>query len=140
MKARTQNYRGRPLGGGRAFPDRARLAFTLLEVMIAAAIFFMGMFALLGVLSTGLHAASILQKNSPTAVMAVSEYTLHTKLEEGTTNNDFGDAYPEYRWQLNTREIMTNGFFQVDVIVYHRDQVFSTMSILLFRPDSPKKN
>jgi Prokaryotic N-terminal methylation motif len=130
-------------GGGRGWRGRAQAAFTLLEVMIAAAIFFMGMFALLGVLSNGLHAAAILQKNCPTASMAVAEYTLHDQLEEGSTNGDFTYAgeniYPDYRWELNTRELMTNGLFQVDVIVYHESKVFSSMQILLFRPDSKRK-
>jgi Tfp pilus assembly protein PilV len=128
MKTRERNYLRRP-------------AFTLLEVMIAAAIFFMGMFALLGVLSSGLHAASILQKNSPTLDMAVAEYSLHTQLEEGYTNNDFGPAYPDYKWILYTHadDIMTNGMFIVDVTVYHGNQVYSTMQIKLYRPDSKKK-
>jgi hypothetical protein len=70
--------------------------------------------------------------------MAVAEYSLHLKLLEGSTNGDFGELYPDYRWQLDTREVLTNGLFQVDVTVYHQSQPFSTMSILLFRPDSPK--
>ena len=117
---------------------RARLAFTLLEVLIAAAIFFMGIFALLGVLSNGLHAASILQKNAPTTGMAVAELTLTNKLEEVSQAGNFGELYPDYRWELFPHEILTNGLFQVDVTVYHRNQVFSTMSILLYRPESPK--
>ena len=128
MKTRPRTHRGEP-------------AFTLLEVMIAAAIFFMAMFALLGVLSNGLHAASILQKNSPTLDMAVAEYSLHTQLEEGYTNSDFGTAYPDYKWVLYTHAdpVLTNGFFQVDVTVYHENKIFSSMQILLYRPDSKKK-
>ena len=138
MKAGEDSFPRRQAAAGATSLNRARLAFTLLEVMIAAAIFFMGIFAILGVLSSGLHAASILQKNAPTAVMAVAEYSLHKKLEEGSTNGAFGEIYPDYRWQLDTREVLTNGLFQVDVTVYHSDQIFSTMSILLFRPDSPR--
>ena len=115
-------------------------AFTLLEVMIASAIFFMAMFALLGVMSNGLHAAAILQKNAPTAGMAVAKLTLTNKIEEVTQTGDFGEIYPDYRWELSPHEILTNGFFQVDVAVYHGDKVFSTMSILLYRPDSVKKD
>ena len=118
---------------------RGRLAFTLLEVLIAAAIFFMGIFALLGVLSNGLHAASILQKNAPTTGMAVAELTLTNKLEEVSQAGNFGELYPDYRWELFPHEILTNGLFQVDVIVFHEEKVFSTMSVLLFRPDSPKR-
>ncbi len=125
--------------GGRAWLDRARLAFTLLEVMIAAAIFFMAMFALLGVLSNGLHAAAILQKNAPTATMAVAKLTLTNKLEEVPVSGDFGEIYPGYSFLLSPHEILTNGLFQVDVTVFHEEKVFSTMSILLFKPESQKK-
>jgi Tfp pilus assembly protein PilV len=119
-------------------PRHIYAAFTLLEVMMAAAIFFMGMFALLGVLSSGLHAASILQKNSPTAAMALAESTLFktNSLEEVGQSGNFGALYPDYQWELQPHEILTNGFFQVDVAVYHNRQLYSTMSILLYRPDS----
>jgi len=138
MKTREEKWRERPVPGGRVRPGRTRLAFTLLEVLIAAAIFFMGMFALLGVLSTSLHSAAILQRNAPTAGMAVAQLTLTNKLEQVSQSGDFGELYPEYRWDLYPHEILSNGLFQVDVRVYHQNQVFSTMSILLFRPDSPK--
>jgi Tfp pilus assembly protein PilV len=138
MKTREKNRRERPVQGGRVRLHRKRLAFTLLEVMIAAAIFFMGMFALLRLLSAGLHSAAILQKNAPTAGMAVAQLTLTNKLEEMSQTGDFGELYPDYRWELYPHEILTNGLFQVDVKVYHQSEVFSTMSILLFRPDSQK--
>jgi len=98
----------------------------------------MGMFALLGVLSSCLHSAVILQKNAPTAGMAVAQLTLTNKLEQVSQAGNFGELYPDYRWELNPHEILTNGLFQVDVTVYHQSQVFSTMSILLFKPDSPR--
>ncbi len=119
--------------------DRSCLAFTLLEVMIAAAIFFFAMMALLGVLSTGLNAARILQKNYPTAGMAVAKMSLTNKLEEVPETGDFGEVYPGYHYRLDPHEILTNGLFQVDVTVYYRDKVFSTMSTLLYKPDSKKK-
>lgn len=123
----------------RAKNEVGRAAFTLLEVMFAATIFFIAMFAILGVLSNGIHAASILQKNAPTAGMAVAQFSLTNKIEEVSQSGNFGDLYPGYRWELYPREIMTNGLFQVDVIVFHEEKVFSTMSVLLFRPDSPKR-
>ncbi len=107
--------------------------------MIAAAIFFLAMFAILGVLSTGIHAATLLQRNYPTATMAVAKLTLTNKLEEVPETGDFGEVYPGYRYLLSPHELLTNGLFQVDVTVYHQDRVFSTMSILLFKPDSQKK-
>src|ERR1700761_5093090 len=41
-------------------------AFTLLEVMLAIAIFFMAMFALLGLLTSGVRSATMLRNNGPT--------------------------------------------------------------------------
>jgi hypothetical protein len=90
-------------------------------------------------MSNCIHAAAILQKNAPTAGMAVAKLSLTNKLEEATLTGDFGEIYPDYRWELDPREILTNGLFQVDVTVFHNGSVFSTMSVLLFRPDSAKK-
>jgi Tfp pilus assembly protein PilV len=118
---------------------KATVAFTLLEVMIASAIFFMAIFAILSVMSNCLHAASLLQRNAPTPAMAVAKLSLTNKLEEVSQAGDFGDIYPDYRWELTPSEVMTNGLFQVDVTVFHEGQVYSTMSILLFRPDSARK-
>jgi Tfp pilus assembly protein PilV len=106
---------------------KATVAFTLLEVMIASAIFFMAIFAILSVMSNCLHAASLLQRNAPTPAMAVAKLSLTNKLEEVSQAG------------LTPSEVMTNGLFQVDVTVFHEGQVYSTMSILLFRPDSARK-
>ncbi len=125
------------LGGG--LRPKAQVAFTLMEVMIASAIFFMAMFAILGVMSSCLHAAALLQRNAPTPGMAVAKLSLTNKLEEVSQAGDFGEIYPDYRWELTPVEVMTNGLFQVDVTVYHEGNVYSSMSILLFRPDSAKK-
>ena len=116
-----------------------RIAFTLIEVMIAVGIFFMAMFALLGVLSAGLHAASLLRSNAPTPGMAValSGVTLTNKLEEGPQPGDFGELYPDFKWELNKSEYMTNGLFMIDVKVYRQGQPYSGMQLLLFKPDSP---
>jgi hypothetical protein len=129
---------GRWLGTGQVW-HRARLAFTLLEVMIAAAIYFIAMFAVLRLLSTEMNAAFLLQRNYPTPVMAVAKLSLTNKLEEVPVSEDFGEVYPDYKYYLEPHEIMTNGLFQVDVTVFHKDKVFSTMSVLLYRPESEKR-
>jgi Tfp pilus assembly protein PilV len=113
-------------------------AFTLIEVMIASLIFFVSMFALLALLNSGLHAASILRKNAPTAGMAIAELTLTNKLQEGSISGEFGEVYPDYSWQGNIWEVATNGLFQVDVTVLHNNGFYSSMSLLLYRPDSGK--
>ena len=96
-------------------------AFTLMEVMIAVAIFFMAMFSILSVLSSALHAATMLRTNGPTAGMRASELTLTNKMEEGSDSGTFGDIpiYDGYRWISQTTEVATNGLFQVDFAVYN---------------------
>src|SRR5262249_52489214 len=92
-------------------------AFTLLEVMIALAIFFMAIFAILGTVNRGLGAARSLQQKFPDLGMALSDLALTNRLEEGTVTGDFGDAYPGYTWIREQREIATNGLFQLDITI-----------------------
>ena len=120
--------------------DRALVsAFTLLEVMVALAIFFMAIFAILGTVSRSLGAARGLQQKFPDIDALAADLMLTNKLEEGTIDGDFGDAYPGYTWRRDTYLIRTNGFFQVNFIIQSlkgRQSVESTNSILLWRPDS----
>jgi len=117
----------------------AEQAFTLIEVMIAVTIFFMAMFTILGVLSASLHAASILRSNAPTPGMVAGQLSLTNKLYEGTESGDFGeiDEYKNYRWFAQTTEAATNGLFRIDIqILNPGGRLDSSMSILLYRPDS----
>lgn len=117
-------------------------AFSLVEVMIALAIFFMCVFAILGLISTVLRNARFLQsKKGVDAGLVAAQLCLTNKLTEGADSGDFGDMYPDYSWVTDTylAPNVTNGFFQVDIIVQRNSgskPVESKMSILLFRPDS----
>src|SRR5438093_299958 len=121
--------------------DRALVsAFTLLEVMVALAIFFMAIFAILGTVSRGLGAARSLQQKFPDIDALAAELMLTNKLEEGTIDGDFGDLYPGYTWRRDINLKNTNGLFQVDFIIQSskgRQSVAWKNSILLWRPDSP---
>ncbi|MGD1083687.1 MAG: hypothetical protein ABSA47_02935 [Verrucomicrobiota bacterium] len=120
--------------------DPAPPAFTLIEVMIAVAIFFVAMFALLALLNSGIHAASILRRNAPTPGMAVAELTQTNKLEADFKSGDFGEVYPDFTWQENISLVATNGpngLFQVDVAVFRGGAPYSSMSILLYKPAAP---
>lgn len=116
------------------------LAFTLLEVMIASAIFFMAMFSILAVVSQSLRSARALSQNSPTPGMVAAQLSLTNKLEEGTDSGDFEDiasgVYPDYDWQSDTMEYASNGLYQVDIAVFHKGKLDSSMSFLLFKPES----
>ena len=112
-----------------------------MEVMIAVAIFFMAMFTILGVLSSSLHAASILRNSGPTAGMVAAQLSLTNKLEEGSDSGNFSDipVYEGYRWVSQTTEAATNGLFQVEIAVINPNgKPDSVLTVLFYRPDSQK--
>ncbi len=124
----------------------ARRAFTLLEVIIACAIFFMMVFAVLELVTRGLAAARSLQQREPDAGMVASIYCQTNILAEDGDSGDFEKwyegLYPDYSWARETVEVGSNSLFRVDFVVYQgnnkRRGVSEThMSILLFRPGSP---
>ncbi len=122
---------------------RAVAAFTLLEVMLAIAIFFMAMFAILGLLTSGVRSATMLRNNGPTAGMILAQLSATNILEEGSQSGNFRDVpiYQDYNWLAVLREVDTNGLFQVDVVVRDsKNNPYSAMSALLYRPDSEKNN
>lgn len=121
--------------------------FTILEVIIACAIFFMVSFAVLEIVVQGLSAARSLQQREPDAGMLAATLSLTNRLEEGTESGDFEDIapglYPGYRWERYIEEVGSNSLFKVDFIVYYnksqgrRGPSESHMSILLYKPGSP---
>lgn len=118
-------------------------AFTLIEVMVAIAIFFMAMFAILGVLSSGVHAATILRTSGPTAGMVAGQYYATNEIDEGSDSGDFSDiaGYGGYVWQAVKQEVDTNGLYKVDIAVTdpHGNQS-SLLSVLLYKPGTGNKN
>lgn len=124
-------------------------AFTLVEVMIACGIFFMAMFAILGVLSQCIRAVGSLRKDSPTAGMVAAMAMANDKWEEGSDSGDFGDFYPDYTWetQTNLYEGIQPGqdgaqppFYELDIIVKHKGELASTLSLLHYSPNSPVRS
>ncbi len=122
---------------------RHTTAFSLVEVMIALAIFFMAVFAILGLMSSVLRNARLLQsKKGVDAGMVAARLALTNKLTLGVDSGDFGDMYPDYSWMTDTYPDpnTTNGLFQVDIVVQRNSgskPVESQMSILRFSPDTP---
>jgi len=114
-------------------------AFTMIEVMIAIAIFFMVSFAILAVVSSGLRTAQALRVTRPNAGMLAAELSITNKLETAVESGDFGNLYRDYTWRSDTYEAGTNGLWQVDFTIYkrgNRSQPDSQMSILLYSPQS----
>jgi hypothetical protein len=121
-------------------PRRGDRAFTLLEVMIAVAIFFMAVFAILGLVSNTLRNARALQRVEADVGMLAGELSLTNKLYEGSDSGDFGDLYPGYSWSREIYEVGSNGLFRVDFFVTHRlgnNTVVAPLSTLMFKPESP---
>jgi len=114
-------------------------AFTLIEVMIATTIFFMSMFAILGVLSSGIHAATILRSTGPTAGMVAGYFVVSNKIEEGGLSGDFSDiaGYEHYRWTCDAREI-TNELYNMDFFVYDPNGNLSSFlrDVKFYKPGS----
>ena len=118
---------------------RERLAFTLLEVMIALGIFFMAMFTILALVSNTLRNARNLQETEVDPGMLAAQLCLTNRIEEGSESGDFRDiseAYRDYTWdRVNTH--LTNALWQVDFVVHHRvgtKAVDSPLSVLVFSP------
>jgi hypothetical protein len=127
------------LANGRPCRRRTVAALSLIEVMIAMAIFFMAVFAILGMVSNTLRNARALHQTRVDAGALASFLTLSNRLEEGMFSGDFGDVYPDYDYSYDAMPI-TNGLFRLDLLVQGgsgKQPVVSTMTILLYRPDSP---
>jgi type II secretion system protein I len=120
-------------------PPAGSRAFTLIEVMVATAIFFVAMFAILGVLSSGIHAASLLRSSGPTAGMIAAQYYATNSIDEGSADGDFSDVagYEKYRWESAVNEVTTNGLYHVEIAVIDPNgNQSSHLDLLLYKPQS----
>jgi Tfp pilus assembly protein PilV len=114
-------------------------AFTLIEVMVALAIFFLAVFAILDSTAQSLRAARRLQVNAPDISSLAADLVLTNRVEEGVVEGDFGDLYPDYVWTREIYQVATNGLFQVDFLIRssaRRMPYEARASILLWRPES----
>ena len=122
---------------------RVSSAFSLLEVMIALAIFFMCIFSILGLVSQSLRQARSLRPMQVDATSALAELSLTNRLEEGPIPMEivanFEAMYPGYTLGGEIYEVATNGLFRVDFVLGGvtdtKAVITPTMnSVLLFRP------
>ncbi|HEU6447751.1 MAG TPA: hypothetical protein VFV23_04865 [Verrucomicrobiae bacterium] len=122
---------------------KSRRAFSLLEVMVAVGIFFMGVFAILGVISSGLENARRLQRPMVDAGALAADVCATNQLVEGQWPGNLGDLlghdYDGYDYTETITEVMTNKLFRADfkITLSGSDQVVSQASVLLWRPLSP---
>jgi len=121
-------------------------AFTLLEVIIACALFFIFAFAVLELVTRGLNAARSIQHHEPDAALILGPFATNRVLEVGSLSGDFEDLYPGiypgYTYTLDVTQPFgeTNPLFQVTVIVTGKGRkaktIESALSTLMFAPDS----
>jgi general secretion pathway protein I len=137
---KTANQAG--FGRPQAAPT-PRSGFTLLEVMLALGIFFIALFAILDLSSSSLASARRLQRIELDPSSLAAELSLTNSLEEGVESGDFAELYPGAAWTRTITEVSTNGLFQVDFRIVAPSNgprpgppTESTLSILLFRPES----
>ncbi|MEY4387118.1 MAG: hypothetical protein RLY20_2401 [Verrucomicrobiota bacterium] len=125
-----------------SLPVHPARAFSLMEVMIAIAIFFTASFVILALVSSGLKTARMLRNERPNCGMLAAELTLTNSLEEGVVEDNFGDFYRDYRWK---REIYPSdtqtGMVNVAFFIYKRGESapVSTMEIQRFDPGFKSK-
>lgn len=114
-----------------------------MEVMIAIGIFFMAVFAILDLVSQSLANARRLHRPQVDASAVLAQYAATNILIEGTYSGDLsellGDAYANYSWTADIREVATNKLFEVDCAVQASGnrEVVSQLSTVLYRPQSP---
>ena len=123
-----------------------RRAFTLLEVMIAIAIFFVASFAILGLISSSLQNVRRLQRPSVDASPVLARYAATNSLVEGTYPGNLGDPellgkdYRDYNYVSVVEEIASNHLYGITCDVFPangRHEVISHMTTVLYRPQSP---
>lgn len=120
-----------------------RRGFTLLEVMIAVGIFFIGVFAILGLVSSSLANARRLQRPLVDAGAVASWLAVTNKFVEGikTVNlgDVLGDAYNGYDCTYDVQEVGTNKLFQVGYTVRSTmgNEFIYSMTNLFYSPQSP---
>jgi len=119
-------------------------AFSLLEVMIAIAILFIGTFAILGLISSSLQNARRLQRPLVDASALVSQLSMTNKLVEGEYDGNLGDVlgktYSDYKYVAVITEVQSNKLFQADYKIYNirgGNDIVSQTTTLFFRPESP---
>ena|ERR1700748_3361524 len=129
----------------RSFTPGRRQAFTLLEVMIAIAILFIGTFAVLCLVSSSLGNAHRLQRPLVDASALVAQLSLTNSITEGSYSGNLGDIlgkeYDAYSWRGEVTEVQSNKLFMADFIIQNArggsQDIISETTTLFYRPQSP---
>jgi len=127
-------------------------SFSLLEVIIAVAIFFTAIFAIMQLVTQNLSLVHSLQAKRPDLGTLAGKCLMDTNWLEGRAApydedfgfNDGGPAalYPEAGWERDwmlvaTNVSLTNGLYRADIILTEtlaQQEAVTKMSILMYRP------
>jgi Tfp pilus assembly protein PilV len=116
-------------------------AFTLLEVMIASGILFMCLFAILALVSNSLRNARILQRQKvevgSVASWLYTQLVTTNRMPEGSQTLDLADldkSFRDYQCDWQCEQVMTNGLYQIDIVLHRRSGDISQLSFYLFNP------
>jgi len=127
-----------------SFRQSSRRAFSLLEVMIAIGIFFVGAFAILSLVSQSLSNAQRLKHPLVDASAILSQLSLTNQFVEGTYSGNLGDIlgkdYADFNWQGEITEVRTNHLYSADFFIFNvknSHEPVSRTSALFYRPQSP---
>jgi hypothetical protein len=125
-------------------PHSARRAFSLLEVMIAVGIFFVGAFSILTLVSESLANAQRLKHPLVDASAILSQLSLTNQFIEGPYSGNLGDIlgkdYAEFNWEGQINEVRSNHLYSADFFIFNiknRHDPVAQTSALFFRPQSP---
>jgi len=115
--------------------------FSLIEVMLAAGLFFMATLAILLLVSATLRNARALQRGDVDAGMAASQVCQLLKTNrqiEISGSGDFGEAYPDYSFEFASGEYRSNGLLRVEIVVKRRGSIspVDTTTIWVYDPDA----
>jgi Tfp pilus assembly protein PilV len=118
-----------------------RKGFSLIEVMIAAGLFFIATFTILALVSATLRNARALQRGEVDAGMAASQVyqLLKTNRQiEVSGSGDFGETYPDYSFEFASHEYQSNGLLRVKIVVKRRGSIapVDATTIWVYDPDA----
>jgi hypothetical protein len=99
--------------------QRSRSGFTLLEVMIAVAILFMCLFAVLALTSNSLRTARQIQRHRDLDAGSFVGYFYvqlanTNRIDEGPAEIDLGDSFPGFKSAIDCQIAGTNGLWDVE--------------------------